>query len=108
MASANIDQFLAELERSFAPERARGTRAILQYHFTGDVTGACYAVIDDGVLHAAPGEHTAPGATIQTDFALWQRILAHEVDRLMVYQEGQYTIQGDVELALDSDAWFTH
>src|SRR5579883_2545163 len=99
MASTSIDQFVAELERSFAPERAQGTQAVLQYHFTGDVTGACYAIVANGALTAAPGEHPAPGATIQADFALWQRILAHEVDRLMAYQEGQYIIHGNVELA---------
>lgn len=108
MASANIEQFLAELETSFAPDRARGIHAVLQYHFTGDGVGACYAVIADGALRAASGEHPAPDATIEADFTLWQRILTHEIDRLMAYQEGQYTIQGTIELALDSDAWFTH
>ncbi len=108
MTSTNIDQYLASLEQTFAPERAQGQHAVLQYQFTGDVVGACYAVIADGALHAAPGEHAAPNATIQADFALWQQILAHTVDRLMAYQDGQYTILGDVELALDSDAWFNH
>jgi len=108
MASENIDQFLAELERTFAPERAQGTRAIVQYHFTGQVVGACYIVVADGALSAAPGEHPTPGATIETDFALWQQILAHEDDRLLAYQEGRYAIQGNVELALDSDGWFNH
>ncbi|HEX6798019.1 MAG TPA: hypothetical protein VF116_09940 [Ktedonobacterales bacterium] len=59
-----IDDYLCSMEKTFLPERARGKHAVLQYVFSGSQAGACYAVIDDGCLSVARGEHVAPTVTV--------------------------------------------
>lgn len=106
MAIETVEDYLRSMRAAFVPERARGKRAVLQYHFTGRVVGACYAVIDDGTLQTHEGTHPAPTATVEADFDLWLRILAYNVDGLMAYQEGRYRVLGDIETLMESDTWF--
>ena len=106
MSITTIDELLTSMQASFAPERARGQMATIQYVFSGRDTGSCYVVIADGALHAARGEHPAPDVTVTSDFELWLRILTHEEDGLMAWQEGKYTVAGSMETLMDSDLWF--
>jgi len=101
-----IDELLITMRASFAPERAHGQVATIQYVFSGSDTGSCYAVIEDGTLQVARGEHPAPDVTVTCDFDLWLRILAHEEDGLMAWQEGKYTVAGSMETLMDADLWF--
>jgi putative sterol carrier protein len=106
MPIATIDDYMRATRQSFLPERARGRRATLQYHFSGRVADSCYAQIDDGVLLVARGTHPAPTATVRADFDLWIRILSYEVDGLMAFQAGAYQVEGDLETLMESDTWF--
>lgn len=101
-----IEGYLRTMQDTFCPERALGRNAVLQYHFTGSQVGACYAVVADGTLQIGLGEHASPTATVTADFDLWMRILAYEEDGLLAYQNGNYTVSGDMETLMDSDAWF--
>ncbi len=101
-----IEGYLQAMQATFSPERALGRHAVLQYHFTGSQVGACYAVVADGVLHTGLGEHASPTAAVTVDFDLWMRILAYEEDALLAYEDGKYTVTGDMEALMDSDAWF--
>lgn len=101
-----IEDYLRAMETSFAPERARGQQAILQYTFSGREAGTCHAVITDGTIRVAVGPHPAPTVEVHADFDLWMEILAYRVDGLMAYQKGRYTIVGDPALLIDSNAWF--
>lgn len=101
-----IDDYLRSMEKTFAPERARGKHAVLQYVFSGSQTGACYAVIDDGHLSVAHGQHPAPTATVCCDFGLFLRMLSYEEDALLAYEDGKYRIEGDIETLMESDTWF--
>ncbi len=91
---------------SFDPERAAGRNVSLQYVFTGSVTGACSIVIRDGILVVAEGHCAAPTATVTSDFDLWLRVVSYDLDPLMAYQDGHFTVDGDLETLLESDAWF--
>jgi hypothetical protein len=106
MPIATIDDYMRMARRSFLPERARGRRAVLQYHFSGRVADSCYAQIEDGVLFVAQGTHPSPTTTVRVDFDLWLRILSYEVDGLMAYQAGEYQVEGDLETLMESDTWF--
>ncbi|HKS69767.1 MAG TPA: SCP2 sterol-binding domain-containing protein [Ktedonobacterales bacterium] len=101
-----IDDYLRSMEKTFVPQRARGKHAVLQYVFSGSQTGACYAVIDDGCLRVARGEHPAPTATVYCDFDLFLRIVAYEEDGLLAYEDGKYRIEGDILALMESDTWF--
>ena len=107
MPAANtLESYMALARDSFDPERAAGRSASLQYNFTGAVTGACYIIIHDGALVVAEGHCAAPTATVTSDFDLWLRIISYDLDPLIAYQEGLFTVDGDLETLLESDAWF--
>lgn len=101
-----IEQYLTIMQASFAPNLTRGKHAIFQYFFTGSQIGSCYAIIEDGTLHVGTGIHPAPTATVTADFDLWMRIMSYQEDPLLAYQDGHYTITGDVEILLEADSWF--
>ena len=101
-----IDDYLREMRQSFIPQRALGKHVVLQYVFSGSNSGVCHAVIDQGVLRTGLGPHPAPTATVCVDFDLWMRILSYEMDGLLAYQDGAYSIMGDAETLMESDTWF--
>jgi len=106
MPHPSTDDYLRAMEQTFAPEEARGARAILQYRFTGREPGECYAIVEDGTLRVARGSHPTPTVTVTSDFDLWMRITTHEVDGLMAFQDGLYAVTGDGETLMISDTWF--
>jgi putative sterol carrier protein len=106
MPITTIDDYMRMARQSFVPEHAHGRRAVLQYHFTGRVTGSCYVQIENDTLLVAQGTHPSPTTTVWVDFDLWLRILSYEVDGLMAYQAGEYQVEGDLETLMESDTWF--
>jgi putative sterol carrier protein len=101
-----IDDYLHSMQVTFSPERTRGKHAVLQYVFTGSQRGVCHAVVDDGILTVAHGEHPQPSAAVSADFDLWMRIVAYQEDGWLAYQAGKFTVTGDLELLMESDTWF--
>jgi putative sterol carrier protein len=106
MAIATLEDYQRAMQAAFVPERARGKRAILQYVFSGSVSGACYAVVEDGTLQVAGGTHPSPTATVETDFDLWLEVVAYHIDGLMAYQEGRFRVIGNIETLMEADTWF--
>ncbi|HEY7095045.1 MAG TPA: SCP2 sterol-binding domain-containing protein [Ktedonobacterales bacterium] len=106
MPITTIDDYMRLARQSFVPKHAHGRSAVLQYHFTGRVTGSCYVQIENDTLLVAQGTHPNPTTTVWVDFDLWLRILSYEVDGLMAYQAGQYQVEGDRETLMESDTWF--
>ncbi|HEX8997380.1 MAG TPA: SCP2 sterol-binding domain-containing protein [Ktedonobacterales bacterium] len=102
----DLPSYMQALRASFEAERARGRSVTLQYVFTGAVEGACHADIVDGALTVAEGRCASPTATITADFDLWLRVVAYHLDPLLAYQEGLYSIDGDIETLIEADSWF--
>ena len=57
MPITTIEDYMRLARQSFVPEHAHGRRAVLQYHFTGRVTGSCYVRIENDTLLVAQGTH---------------------------------------------------
>lgn len=106
MAIRSIDDYLRAMQASFAPAAAGDRSMVLQYDFTGREQGVCHAVIAAGTIMVARGAHPAPTAVVHADFDLWMRIISHDIDGLIAYQDGMYTIEGDYLALMDSDVWF--
>jgi hypothetical protein len=106
VAINSIDDYLHALRATFRAERAGNRAIVVQLHFTGRVEGPCYFVVEGGRLDAAPGTHPSPSATVQTDFELWMRFASYQEDALLAYQEGKFTVTGDLDTLLESDGWF--
>ena len=107
MAIQTIDEYLHAMKTSFIPTAAGSRSLVLQYEFTGREQGACYAAIAGGEIQVARGAHPAPSVVVKADFDLWLRIISHDIDGLMAYQDGMYSVEGDYLSLMDSDLWFT-
>lgn len=101
-----IADYLHMMERTFVPERADGKHVVFQYVFSGRESGICHAAIDCSTLRTGMGPHPAPTATVCVDFDLWMRILSYKTDGLLAYQDGAYSVIGDVETLMEGDTWF--
>ena len=106
VAIRSIDDYLRAMQMSFVPAAAGDRSAVLQYDFTGREQGVCHAVIAAGAITVAHGPHPSPTAVVHADFDLWLKIVAHDVDGLIAYQDGLYTVEGDFLALMDSDVWF--
>lgn len=102
----SVREYMDALRGSFDPSRAAGQSATVQYVFTGTVTGACYLRVTDGALTVGEGQASGPTVTVTSDFATWMRIVNYDHDPLMAWQEGLYTVEGDMEKLIECDAWF--
>jgi hypothetical protein len=102
----DLPGYVAAMRATFDPSAAAGRSLTIQYTFTGRVSGVCHARVVNGALAADLGPAAAPDVNVTVDFDLWRRILARQVDGLIAWQEGQYTITGDVEALIESDLWF--
>lgn len=107
VAIRTIDEYLDAIKSSFAPAAAGDRSVVLQYEFTGREQGICHAVIAAGAIRVAREPHPSPTAIVKSDFDLWLRVISHDVDGLIAYQERQYTVEGDFLALMDSDLWFT-
>ena len=104
----DVPGYVAAMRATFDPTAASGRSLTIQYTFTGRVSGVCHACITNGALAAGLGPAPAPDVAVIADFDLWRRILARQVDGLIAWQEGQYSVTGDFEALIDSDLWFRH
>lgn len=107
VAIRTIDEYLDAMKLSFIPAAASDRSVVLQYEFTGREQGICHAVIAAGAIRVARGPHPSPTAIVTADFDFWMRVISHDVDGLMAYQERQYTVEGDFLALMDSDLWFS-
>ncbi|HLZ22763.1 MAG TPA: SCP2 sterol-binding domain-containing protein [Ktedonobacterales bacterium] len=101
-----IDEYMGMLRGSFQQDRARDAHVVIQYEFSGSQEGVCHAVVDAGALQVACGPHPHPTATVRADFDLWLRIVSYQEDGLLLYQNGTYSVEGDVEALMIADSWF--
>lgn len=108
VAIDSIDDYLHALKSSFTPSAAGNRTMVLQYDFTGRDTGICHAVIAAGTIQVARGSHPSPTVVVRTDFDFWLRIVTHDVDGLIAYQDGLFTVEGDIISLMDADLWFGH
>jgi putative sterol carrier protein len=106
VAIRSIDDYLRALTTSFNPAAAGDRSLVLQYEFTGREQGVYYAAIAAGQIQVGRGPHPSPTVVVKTDFDLWLRVITHDVDGLIAYQDGLYVVEGDFLALMDSDLWF--
>jgi putative sterol carrier protein len=106
VAISSIDDYLRVLKASFNPVVAGNCSRVLQYEFSGRVQGVAHVAIAEGEIHVGQGPHPSPTVVVHSDFDLWLRVISHDLDGLMAYQDGLFTIDGDVITLMDSDLWF--
>ena len=87
----SIEALMGMLALGFNPEKAKGKKGILQFHFTGDNLGGCYFVIDEKGCAGQVGCAEKADCTVDTPLSMSGPILFKA--RLM---EGKCSWKGNV------------
>ncbi len=102
----SLDSFLAILSLGFNPEGAGDTRAVIQFVFSGVVSGNCFLSINKGTIKTETGLHANPDVSIQAPFELWMDIMTGKADGQTMFMQQKYIVEGDLELLLRMNQLF--
>lgn len=102
----SIETLLAMLRMVFKPEKATNINAIIQFTFSGPVSGEGVFAIGGGQVDTRLGPAEKPDLIIETPFDLWVDIMMGQADGARMFMEGKYSTQGDMNLLLKFGEWF--
>ena len=74
--------------------------AHLQFNFSGEVTGSCYFIIENGNVDVKEGVKEHPEILIETPFETWMDITTGKADGQQMFIEQKYKVEGDLELMI--------
>jgi len=94
----SIETFLSVMQMGFNPDKAKDTRATIQFDFSGQVPGSCHLAIADGALTPCVGPAAAPDLTLAVPFEVWMDVLTRKADGQQVFMEGKAAASGDMGL----------
>ena len=95
--------FLAGMAMNYNPAAIPGFSGVIQFRFE---TENYHLVIGDGVCRAYPGEYPAPALTIIAPEQVWLDISNGTLNGTKAYMDGQYEIQGDLNLLMKLNQLF--
>jgi putative sterol carrier protein len=93
------EDHLAELERRFRPEAAKGLKAIYQLHLTGEEGGTWHMVVMDQACRILKGAAPQPDTIICMSSEDWNLLVAGKMDAFAALLQGRLKIEGDMGLA---------
>lgn len=96
----SIESFMVIFPDGLNPEAVGEGKTILQFSFSGEVTGSCYFSIEKGNVSAGRGSKNTPDITIETPFELWMDIMTRKADGQQMFMEQKYTVTGYLELMI--------
>ncbi len=102
----SLETFMFIMPMGFNPSAAGDLQAVLQFHFSGSVTGSCYFEIRQGGLKALPGRAAKADLTIESPFDVWMDIVTRKSDGQMAFMERKFSVTGDFSLLLKMNQIF--
>lgn len=96
----SIETFMIIMPMGFNPEAAQDLRAVIQFHFSGEVEGHCYFRIENSRLIPVKGEAEKPDLIISSPFEVWMDIMTGKADGQQMFMEQKYQVMGDLSLLL--------
>jgi multimeric flavodoxin WrbA/putative sterol carrier protein len=96
----SIATYLIIMGMGFNSEAAQGVKAVIQFRFSGEVSGDCYFQIEEGELSTGQGEAPEAAMTIDAPFELWMDILTGKADGQQTFMEQKYKVSGDLALLM--------
>lgn len=96
----SLESFMLFFPFGLNSEAAGERRINLQFNFSGEVTGSCYFIIENGSIDAKEGSRENPDITIETPFKLWMDIMTGKVDGQQMFMEQKYKVDGDLSLMI--------
>jgi hypothetical protein len=104
--SASVEAAAEWLRKHFAPEAARGVRAVYQLELSGPGGGPLRVEIDDGVLHVGLRRCDGADVRICVSAADWCGVLAGGENAELLYMAGRIELEGDLALAVKMRTYF--
>lgn len=104
---SNLPEVLGAIQESFDSKAAGGERAVIQFDFTGEVSGNYWLKVADGRCDYGDGLAPEPAAvTISCTAEDWLSILNDVMSPVSAFTRGQLRVKGDVATALKLQKWF--
>lgn len=101
-----LESFMLVMAIAFNREAAADTQATIQFVFSGEVEGACYFKIENGMIDPRAGQADQPSLTIETPFALWMDVVTGKADGQNLFMAEKYKVDGDAALLMRFDKLF--
>ena len=99
-------QWVERLPQYFQPDRARGAKAVIQFHLTGEGGGDWYAVIENGTCTVTRGVSGAPHGTITMSASDYVDLASGKLGGIRAFMTGRVKTSGDITLLRKMQAWF--
>jgi len=102
----SISSFMRVLSMGFDPRSAGDAQAVLQFDFSGKISGQCHFAIAKGAIVPADGPAEEADLIIKTPFDVWLDIMSGKADGAEMMMKGKYTAEGNTDLLLTMGQWF--
>jgi len=103
----SIKNFMLLFPFGINSKAAGDGRAHLQFNFSGEVTGSCYFIIENGKIDAKEGHREDPEISIESPFELWMDIMTGKVDGQQMFMDQKYKVEGDLTMGIWGRATLT-
>jgi putative sterol carrier protein len=94
----SLKTLMTILQIGFNPQQAAGRKGILQFNFTGGVTGSCYFKVAGGKIEAFEGQADKPDLKVDAAFEVWADIITGKLEGEQAFFDGKYQVEGDIGL----------
>lgn len=95
-----IRAFIEQMPNRFAPEKAVGVNANIQFNLTGDNGGQWYSQIADGTCAVAEGTFENPTMTLNATADDLYKVFTGEMNPVSAFMQGKIKVAGDMGLAI--------
>ncbi len=96
----SLESFMLLFPFGLNSEAVDEGKVYLQFNFSGEMTGSCYFIIENGSVEAKEGNRENPDITIETPFEIWMDIMTGKADGQQMFMEQKYKVDGDLALML--------
>lgn len=96
----SIDSFVMIMPYGLNSQAVADKEVILQFNFSGEISGSCYFRIQKGIVEATIGTSSSPDLTIDSSFDIWMDIMTGKADGQRMLMEQKYKVDGDLSLMI--------
>jgi multimeric flavodoxin WrbA len=96
----SIETFMLIMPLGFNTQVADNGRVLVQFQFSGEVSGSCYFTVKEDGVDAAVGTSVDPDLTIASPFEVWMDIMTGKAEGPQMLMEGKYRVDGDLALMI--------
>ncbi|MBC8099459.1 MAG: SCP2 sterol-binding domain-containing protein [Armatimonadetes bacterium] len=104
--SQEVEQIFPVMVQNFAPDKAQGVNATIQFDLTGDNGGLYWVTIADGVCTTGAGQSENPRMTIKASGDDYYAMATGQANVMQLFMSGKIKVQGDMSMAMKLGSMF--